>query len=156
MRETLCEGQYGSILPFLTAVDVFGSTCTYFWNLENSEKNMVSSSKTYTVEEVIDKIFESDEGERLSEIDSEVDPEDKEACNRASLMFVDDGISVPTTNNPTTSVTDNDKVCCGFVSLCIAKFYKDIVNSLTVQLVYNDAGNNTFMLVLGFSMPGKR
>ena len=28
LHETLCKGQYGSILPFLTTVDVFGSTCT--------------------------------------------------------------------------------------------------------------------------------
>ena len=89
--ETLCEGQYRSILLFLTAVDVFGSTCTQFLNLENSEKNMASSSKMYAIEEVIDKIFESDEGEQLSEIDSEIDSEDEEACNTASLMFVDDG-----------------------------------------------------------------
>ena len=52
---------------------------------------MASSSKTYAIEEVIDKIFESDEGEQLSEIDSEIDSEDEEACNTASLMFVDGG-----------------------------------------------------------------
>ena len=101
---------------------------------------MASSSKTYAIEEVIDKIFESDEGEQLSEIDSEIDSEDEKACNRASLMFVDDWISVPTTSNPTTLTTDNNKVYCGFVSLhlCLAKFYRNMVNNLTVQLVYND------------------
>ena len=50
---------------------------------------MASSNKTCTVEEVINKIFESDEGEQLSEIDSEVDSENEVACNRASLMFIE-------------------------------------------------------------------
>ena len=81
---------------------------------------MASSNKTCTVEEVINKIFESDEGEQLSEIDSEVDSENEVACNRASLMFIDDAQGKPKFKKIWNYCQRCEKYIC---KLCFEKYH---------------------------------
>lgn len=51
---------------------------------------MAASKKTYTAEQVLQNIFESDDKSNYSEIDSEDSEEEEKPQNKVSVLFADE------------------------------------------------------------------
>lgn len=74
-----------SVISFQTSG---AQTCLHdFVYIVKTQKIVSASKKTYLTEEVLQKIFGTDDENFSSDIDSEFSEDNEKACNRVSIFF---------------------------------------------------------------------